>query len=187
MFNMTAYTLGSNRSCIRELFEYGCRRAAGVGRENVYDYSLGNPSIPAPAGVNEAIAAVIAEMPSLAVHGYTSAPGDMGVRKAIADYLCLRDEEVDDSDRMTIFDPDATWKKKVVYDFNAKELLVPIFYNGHLVYRVPELTASRAYCQRQVDALWDEVKRFENPHNYYVDLSQNLWNIKQDLLKSHGM
>ena len=69
----------------------------------------------------------------------------------------------------------------------AKELLVPIFYSGQLVYRVPDIQTTRAYCQRQVDALWDEVKRFENPHNYYVDLSQNLWDIKQDLLKSHGM
>ena len=64
---------------------------------------------------------------------------------------------------------------------------MPIFYSGQLVYRVPDIQTTRAYCQRQVDALWDEVKRFENPHNYYVDLSQNLWDIKQDLLKSHGM
>jgi nicotinate phosphoribosyltransferase len=62
-------------------------------------------------------------------------------------------------------------------------LLVPIFYSGKLVYHVPDIQTSRAYCQRQVDALWDEVKRFENPHNYYVDLSQKLWDIKQDLLK----
>ena len=90
MINQKMYALGANRSCIRELFEYGRQRAAIVGAENVFDYSLGNPSIPAPAGVNEAIAAVIAEMPSLAVHGYTSAPGDPGLRQAVADDLNQR-------------------------------------------------------------------------------------------------
>lgn len=65
--------------------------------------------------------------------------------------------------------------------------MVPIFRNGELVYQVPDLQASRSYCQRQVDSLWDEVKRFENPHNYYVDLSQKLWDIKQNLLNSHDM
>ena len=70
-------------------------------------------------------------------------------------------------------------------NIEAKELMVPIFRNGKLVYQVPDLQASRAYCQRQVDSLWDEVKRFENPHNYYVDLSQKLWDIKQSLLTSH--
>ena len=90
MFNETAYLLGSNRSCIRELFEYGCQRAAIVGRENVYDYSLGNPSIPAPAGVNEAIRAILEDTDSLQVHGYTSAVGDMVARQAIADDLNLR-------------------------------------------------------------------------------------------------
>ena len=87
MINKNMYALGANRSCIRELFEYGRQRAAVVGPENVFDYSLGNPSIPAPAGVNEAIAAVIAEMDSLAVHGYTSAPGDLGLRQAVAEDL----------------------------------------------------------------------------------------------------
>ena len=87
MINQNMYALGANRSCIRELFEYGRQRAAIVGPENVFDYSLGNPSIPAPAGVNEAIAAVIAEMPSLAVHGYTSAPGDLQLRNAVAEDL----------------------------------------------------------------------------------------------------
>ena len=90
MINKNMYALGANRSCIRELFEYGRQRAAIVGPENVFDYSLGNPSIPAPAGVNEAIAAVIAEMPSLAVHGYTSAPGDLPLRAAVAEDLNAR-------------------------------------------------------------------------------------------------
>ena len=87
MFNKTAYALGSNRSVIRELFEYGNRRAAIVGRENVYDYSLGNPSIPSPPQVNEAIRQVLEEMSSLAVHGYTSATGDLATRQAIAEDL----------------------------------------------------------------------------------------------------
>ena len=90
MINKNMYALGANRSCIRELFEYGRQRAAVVGAENVFDYSLGNPSIPAPAGVNEAIQAVLEEMPSLAIHGYTSAPGDLPLRQAVADDLNQR-------------------------------------------------------------------------------------------------
>ena len=90
MINKNMYALGANRSCIRELFEYGRQRAAIVGPENVFDYSLGNPSIPAPAGVNEAIRAVLDEMPSLAVHGYTSAPGDLQLRTAVAEDLNAR-------------------------------------------------------------------------------------------------
>ena len=90
MINKNMYALGANRSCIRELFEYGRLRAAVVGAENVFDYSLGNPSIPAPAGVNEAIQAVLEEMPSLAIHGYTSAPGDLPLRQAVAEDLNAR-------------------------------------------------------------------------------------------------
>ena len=90
MINKNMYALGANRSCIRELFEYGRQRAALVGAENVFDYSLGNPSIPAPAGVNEAIQAVLEEMPSLAIHGYTSAPGDLPLRQAVAEDLNAR-------------------------------------------------------------------------------------------------
>ena len=90
MINENAYALGANRSCIRDLFEYGCRRAAIVGREHVYDYSLGNPSIPAPDYVNQAIREVLEEMGSLAVHGYTSAVGDFDTRRAIADDLNQR-------------------------------------------------------------------------------------------------
>ena len=84
MINETAYALGSNRSCIRDLFEYGCRRAAIVGRENVFDYSLGNPSIPAPPEVNEAIREILADTDSLQIHGYTTAVGDLAARQAIA-------------------------------------------------------------------------------------------------------
>ena len=106
--------------------------------------------------------------------------------KAIADYLCVHDEVVDDSRDMEIFDPEATWKTKTVYNFTAKELQVPIFKNGELVYKCPSLQEVRAYCMEQVDTLWDEVKRFDNPLTYYVDLSQKLWDIKYDLLKHNG-
>ena len=106
--------------------------------------------------------------------------------KAIADYLTVYDEVVDDSKDMTIFDPDATWKTKKVYNFTARELQVPVFKSGELVYKLPCLEEIRAYCLAQVDTLWDEVKRFDNPQTYYVDLSQKLWDIKYDLLKSNG-
>ena len=106
--------------------------------------------------------------------------------KAIADYLCVHDEVVDDTRDLEIFDPSATWKRKTVYDFTAKELLVPIFKNGELVYDLPTLDEIQKYCAQQIDTLWDEVKRFDNPHTYYVDLSQKLWDIKYDLLKNNG-
>ena len=106
--------------------------------------------------------------------------------KAIADYLCVYDERVDDSGELEIFDPEATWKRKTVYNFEAKELQVPIFQGGKLVYRCPGLEEIRAYCLSQVDKLWDEVKRFDNPQTYYVDLSQKLWDIRDQLLKSNG-
>ncbi len=106
--------------------------------------------------------------------------------KAIADYLCIHDESVDDSQNIEIFDPEATWKRKTVYNYTAKELQVPIFRNGELVYQCPELSQIRKYCLEQVDTLWDEIKRFDNPQNYYVDLSQNLWDIKYGLLKKNN-
>ena len=84
MFNETACQLGSRGSCIRELFEFGRRRAAVVGAENVFDYSLGNPSLPAPPEVNRAIHDILNEEPSLSVHGYTSGVGDAPAREAIA-------------------------------------------------------------------------------------------------------
>ena len=106
--------------------------------------------------------------------------------KAIADYLCVYDETVDDSQDITIFDPEATWKRKKVYNYTARELLVPIFKNGELVYDLPSLQEIQAYCQKEVDSLWEEVKRFENPQTYYVDLSQKLWDIKYSLLRENS-
>ena len=87
MYNEKSYALGANRSVIRDLFEYGRQRAAIVGAENVYDYSLGNPSIPAPDYVNQAIRDILNDTDSLAIHGYTTAVGDVATRKAIADDL----------------------------------------------------------------------------------------------------
>lgn len=90
MLNQTAYSLGANRSCIRDLFEYGRARAAVVGEENVFDYSLGNPSIPSPAAVDEAVRQILLDTPTLQIHGYTSAVGDFATRQAIADDLNRR-------------------------------------------------------------------------------------------------
>ena len=90
MLNKTAYSLGANRSVIRDLFEYGCSRAAIVGAENVFDYSLGNPSIPSPREVNDTIRAILDDTDSLQIHGYTSAIGDFACRKAISDDLNAR-------------------------------------------------------------------------------------------------
>ena len=104
--------------------------------------------------------------------------------KAIADYMTLHDETVDDTKDLTIFDPLATWKKKRIYNFEARELLVPVFLNGKRVYDSPPLPEIRDYCRQQVDTLWDEVKRFDYPHKYYVDLSDKLWDIQQHLLRS---
>ncbi len=106
--------------------------------------------------------------------------------KAEADLICMHDEEFDFTQPLELFDPDATWKRKTFTNYEARELLVPVFRKGELVYDLPDLQASRAYCQRQVDALWDEVTRFENPHNYYVDLSQKLWDVKHALLNRSG-
>lgn len=102
--------------------------------------------------------------------------------KALADQICIYDEEMDDHKPLTIFDPDAVWKTKTLTDFTAKELHVPIFRKGKQVYQSPPIEQIQTYCLAQVDALWEEVKRFENPHNYYVDLSQKLWNLKKEML-----
>ena len=107
--------------------------------------------------------------------------------KAIADYITVHDETVDDSKGLTIFDPMATWKRKGVYNFEARQLLVPIFKDGKRVYDSPSLEEIKAYCAQQVDTLWDEVKRFDYPHRYYVDLSDKLWDIQQCLLRTSQM
>jgi len=107
---------------------------------------------------------------------------DKDTGKAEADYITVYDEEVDPSKPLELFDPDATWKRKTFTDYVLRELQVPIFRSGELVYERPTLREIQAYCAQQVDTLWDAVKRFENPHNYYVDLSQKLWDLKYELL-----
>ena len=107
---------------------------------------------------------------------------DKTTGKAIADELLLWDEAIDESEPHTIFDPNATWKKKTLENFVAKELQVPVFIGGECIYESPSIHEIQAYCKQQLDTLWDEVKRFENPHNYYVDLSQKLWDVKRALL-----
>ena len=107
--------------------------------------------------------------------------------KALADYIALREEPlVDDSQDITIFDPHAVWKRKTVYSYTARELLVQVFDKGRCCYQCPPLDEVRAYCKAQLETLWDESLRFEYPHRYYVDLSQQLWQQKQDLLVKAG-
>ncbi|HIX83406.1 MAG TPA: nicotinate phosphoribosyltransferase [Candidatus Megamonas gallistercoris] len=101
--------------------------------------------------------------------------------KAIADEICLYDEVINTTKPHVIFDPDATWKQKTLTNFSVRELQVPIFKNGKRVYTSPSISEIRDYCAREVESLWDEVKRFENPHRYYVDLSKKLWDIKKEL------
>ena len=106
--------------------------------------------------------------------------------KAIADVITLADEVIDDSKPYTIFDPRAIWKKKVVESFTATELLKPIFIKGRCVYESKDIESTRKYCKEQLDTLWDEVTRFENPQDYFVDLSKKLWELKQKLLEEYG-
>lgn len=105
--------------------------------------------------------------------------------KAQADQICLFDEVIDTTQPLEVFHPLATWKRKVYTDYEIVELLKPIFQNGECVYELPDVREIQKYCLEQIDKLWDEVKRFENPHRYYVDLSEKLWKIKSDLLAKH--
>ena len=103
---------------------------------------------------------------------------------AEADYICLYNDSVDDTKDLVIRDPDATWKQKTMTNFRAQELLVPIFKGGELVYKEPTLPEIQDYCRREVATLWPEVLRFDYPHNYYVDLSDELLEIKTRLLNA---
>ncbi len=102
--------------------------------------------------------------------------------KAMADYITMYDEEVHTEDGITLFDPQETWKQRSFHNCTAKLLSTPIYEKGKLVYTCPPLWEIRQYCEEQVDMLWEEVKRFEFPHRYYVDLSKRLWNERQRLL-----
>ena len=111
---------------------------------------------------------------------------DKSTGKAMADLITCYGEEIDDSKPITIFDPDHPYKKKTLTDFTAKKLHVKIFDKGECVYTSPTATEIRSFCAAQLDTLWDEVKRFENPHEYYVDLSKKLWDKKNELLNEMG-
>ncbi len=111
---------------------------------------------------------------------------DRETNTAIADLLCVHDEVIDESQPLELFDPQHTWKRKTVTNYVARELLVPIFKDGECVYKSPDIKEIQQYCREQVETMWEEVLRFENPHRYYVDLSQKLWDIKMKLLADHG-
>ena len=105
---------------------------------------------------------------------------------AEADYICMHDETVDDSQPLEICDPQARWKRKTMENFRAYEMMVPIFQNGELVYKLPTLKEIKTYCAYQVSTLWSEVKRFDYPHQYYVDLSPKLMALKDKMLSDAG-
>ena len=103
---------------------------------------------------------------------------------AEADYITIYDEIVDDTKPLVIRDPDAPWKEKEMRNFKAVELQVPIYSGGKLVYKLPSLDEIRSYCKKQIGTLWPEVLRFENPHQYYVDLSDTLLELKMSMLRN---
>lgn len=107
---------------------------------------------------------------------------DKKTGKAEADYISLREEEMDDSKPLVIFDPLFTWKMKKMDNYKARLMQEKIFENGKLIYEEPSLDEIAKYCKSELDSMWEEVKRFDTPHNYYVDLSQDLWNLKQNLI-----
>ena len=110
---------------------------------------------------------------------------DKETGKAEADLICVFDETIDETQPLEIFDPQATWKRKTFDNYSATELLVPVFKNGEQVYELPSIEEIRAHCKEEIEGMWDEVRRFTNPHNYYVDLSEKLWTLKHDMLDKH--
>ena len=111
---------------------------------------------------------------------------DLDTDRAIADLITLDDEPEPTGEDMEIFDPQNIWKHKTVSNYYAKNLRVPIFDKGKLIYNKPSIEEIRTYCLKQIDSLWEEIKRFENPQTYYVDLSEKLWEMKQELLNAHN-
>lgn len=107
---------------------------------------------------------------------------DRETGKAIADVITTGSEKISSDEHYEIFDPNHTWKRKVVDNFVAKKLQVKIYEKGKLIYEIPKVKDIAKHCKEQVDSLWDEVTRFENPHTYYVDLSEELWNLRHSLL-----
>ena len=112
---------------------------------------------------------------------------DKADNHALADLICTYDEKINENEPLELFDPIETWKRKTVENYRVQELQVPIFRNGECVYESPSAAEIRSFCAAQLETLWDEVKRFENPHNYYVDLSEKLWHIKHEMLQNSGI
>ncbi len=180
---------------IRDLIDQGaCIDAFGVG-----DRLITSHSSPVFGGVYKLAAVEDGEgriIPKIKISNNTAKITTPGFKKvyrlfdrdgkAIADQICLADETVDSSVPLTLFDPQAPWKKKTVSGFIAKELQVQVFKGGRRVYDSPSLPEIRRYCEEQIGTLWDEVKRFVNPQEYYVDLSQRLWQLKQDMLNNRA-
>ncbi|MBQ2776244.1 MAG: nicotinate phosphoribosyltransferase [Peptococcaceae bacterium] len=110
---------------------------------------------------------------------------DRDTGKALADVITLQDEVIDDTQPYEIFHPEYTWKRKTLTNFVARPLQVPVFEKGKCVYTSPDLQTIQQFCKEQIDTLWDEMLRFENPHKYYVDLSQELWDLKHALLQKY--
>ena len=106
--------------------------------------------------------------------------------KAIADLMTIHDEVIDESKPLELFDPENTWKRQTVTNYRARPLQVPVFLHGECVYQLPAINEIRDYCRAEVETLWDEVTRFENPHRYYVDLSQRLWDLQHSMLRGKG-
>ncbi|MDY3711404.1 MAG: nicotinate phosphoribosyltransferase [Agathobaculum sp.] len=102
--------------------------------------------------------------------------------KALGDVITVHDETIDPAQPYTLFDPIHTWKQRVVTDYTVRPLRVPLFKNGRCVYQSPAIDQIRSYCAAEMDTLWEQVKRFENPQTYFVDLSKKLWDCKHDLL-----
>ena len=112
---------------------------------------------------------------------------DKNSGQAIADVITLDHENIPSGSDYEIFDPQFIWKRKVVSDFEAKNLRVQIFDKGRLVYKLPSIEEIREYCKEQISTLWDEILRFENPHEYYVDLSKELWDLKTGLIENYSV
>lgn len=104
---------------------------------------------------------------------------------AVADVMTLFEEEIDETKPYHLFDPNFPWKSKHVENYHVKPLLIPIFEKGKLVYDLPSLDEIRAHHKKEFNALWPEILRLENPHEYYVDLSESLWKLKQDLIQKY--
>jgi len=103
--------------------------------------------------------------------------------KAEADLICLYDEDIPEDKPLEIFDPHYTWKRKTFDNFYLREMLVPIFKDGEQVYKFPPIDEVKKYCAEEIGSMWDEVLRFDNPHNYYVDLSDELWELKNRMIE----